>query len=211
MKAFGILMLGVLVSTGIVNAQDVASTQRGDSHSVYVNGGFSHIYSDVKSNWTSGDPRLGWDWQAGYDWVGHKGFGAGFLYSGYISTGEEKYMMNVHTDESIMLNYFAPQFVYNWSRPSSRWDFFVKAGLGFIMITERATLSEPHRSMSATKGGLGSNITLGTEFKLNSHFGITASLSGVNAYIHQDNSGYDMPDGNGLARVSLNLGIKYHL
>ncbi len=210
MKVLGILTIVAAASALSMNAQEVASTQRGDSHSVYVNGGFSHIYSDVKSNWTSGDPRLGWDWQAGYDWVGHKGFGAGFLYSGYIATGEEQYL-SLHTDESVMLNYFAPQFVYNWSRPSSRWDFFVKAGLGFIMITEHANLSHNNGGMRATKGGLGSNITLGTEFKINRHFGITASLSGVNAYIHQDNSEYDMPDGNGLARVSLNLGIKYHL
>lgn len=207
MVAFLVMALGANAQ----NIQNSGESSAAGSHSVYVTGGYSHIYSHVQSRWTSGDPRLGWDWQAGYDWISSRGWGAGFLYSGYIATGKEYGGMYTHADESMMLNYFAPQGVYHWSRPGSRWDFFVKAGLGFIMITERAKLSTSKRSMSATKCGLGSNLTLGTEFKISRRFGVTASLSGVNAFIHQDNSAYDMPDGNGMARISLNLGVKLHL
>lgn len=204
------IFLIMAISADAQNVQNTGETDGLGGYSMYVNAGFSHVYTDVESNWTSGDPRWGWDWQAGLEWNNSRGLGVGFLYSGYISTGKEHYL-GVHYSESMMLNYFAPQFLFNWYRPDSRWDFFVKAGLGLILISERSKVSQSGRTAIMTKCGLGSNVTLGAEFKVNRRLGIIASLSGVNAFVHQDNSAYDMPDGNGMARVSLNLGVKLHL
>lgn len=200
-----------------------------NGHSLFASVGFSHIVSDVYTTWTTGEPRLGLDWQAGYAWLSKRNIGAGFLYQGYYAHGGETAPVaggnnTAKIDESMYVNYFAPQFVGNIKLGKGMWSLTYSAGIGFAMLTQsgyataingKPTSNGPMIRFS--EYGWGTNASFGIECRCSKKVGLTASLSWLNSFISQDLDKYYIPAGvdrdktTGISRLSIDIGIKLHL
>ena len=199
-----------------------------NGHSLFASVGFSHIVSEVYTTWTTGEPRLGLDWQAGYSWISKRNIGAGLLYQGYYSHGgETAYAGGFNTaslDESIYVNYFAPQFVGTIKLGKGMWSLNYAAGIGFAMMTQsgyataiNGVTTSNGLMVRLSEYGWGTNTSFGIECRCSKEVGVTASLSWLNSFISQDLEKYNIPanfDRNkttGISRLSIDIGIKLHL
>lgn len=194
-----------------------------NGHSLFASVGFSHIVSDVYTTWTTGEPRLGLDWQAGYAWLSKRNIGAGFLYQGYYAHGGEGTWAG-KLEDSMYVNYFAPQFTGAVPLGKGIWSLTYAAGIGFAMLTQSAYSSESNGKptgsgfgMRLTEYGWGTNASLGVECRCSKEVAIVASFSWLNSFISQDLDKYYIPSGidrdktTGISRLSIDIGIKLHL
>lgn len=200
---------------------EVSTDSRCSGHYIYAQAGFSQILSSVTSLWTSGDARLGPNWQVGYDWISDKKFGAGFLYSGYTSKGKVIYPINGgltwgQLNTYWMLQYFAPQFVTHLPLGSGRWGLRLSVGVGMMMSSELYSGRIPKGtglSSSYNEYGFGCNLNVGVNFRLSDHFSVIGSLSNATGYFKQENQYLEIGDSDkvsGFSLLMLSFGISYH-
>lgn len=185
-------------------------------HHAYVGVGYSTIISRFETDWTSGEPRLGWDWQAGYEWISRRNIGAGFFYSGYLTKGKMVVPSGYSVAtlyETVMLSYFAPQFAGRFSLRSDRWILNYSVGFGLAMLYDKVSLPAVAHGKNIDYG-FGSNINFGIELRTSKRFSVTAGVSLIGMSIDQEYMGEkpDIPEGetNGVGRVSIDFGLKYH-
>lgn len=172
-------------------------------NSFFATGGYSLIVSSMEGGWPSGNPKLGLDWQVGFDHIlNEKGIGWGILYSGYHSSYSESSYSG-----HITLHYLAPQLVCQTLRTDSRWNFGFKAGLGLFTWVERETAMS-HLLVSERSLGFGVNYMVFLDLRLDRDWSIIADLSGVTGLFKQK-SYADADALSRVTRVSLNLGIKF--
>lgn len=202
--------------TGI---QEQALQETKPRHSVFVAAGYSHIISKVVSTWTSGEPRLGWDWQAGYSWMFKKDMGIGLLYSGYCASGSEiapSGYTSIKVKEKLYINYLAPQFVERLYLGQGKWSLNFAAGAGLAILTQTGKAGRKNNSVKARHSdyGWGLNLYFGAEYRLSRCVGITGGLSNINSFISQDPDDYpgyyDRDKSNGFSRISIDFGIKFN-
>ncbi len=209
-----LLLSLAIFSAFIVKAQDINPNI---GHSIYAAGGISHITSHVDYSWTSGEMRLGGNWQVGYEWISERMIGAGFLYDGYFTKGEIAYGAKEKTKEYFTIHYFAPQFAGRIVLRSDRWVLNYSAGLGFCMTSDRITAQEKSASKHIGSNydyGVGFNASFGAEYRFSRNLGLIMSLSTVEAYINQSFLGQTLSTEsnlNGFSRINLNVGLKFHL
>lgn len=200
---------------------EVNNIPNSSGHYIYAQAGFSQILSSVTSLWTSGDARLGPNWQVGYDWISDKKIGAGFLYSGYTSKGKVIYPINGgltwgQLSTYWMLQYFAPQFVTHLPLGSGRWGLRLGVGVGMMMSSELYSGRVPKGtglSSSYNEYGVGCNLNVGVNFRLSDHLSIIGSLSNATGYFKQENQYLEIGDSdkvNGVSLLMLSFGISYH-
>lgn len=184
-------------------------------HYVYLTGGYSHIFTDIDASYNTGEPRLGFDWQAGYEWMFDKKIGVGFQYAGYVSHFGEKMGGKKVRKESLGIHYFAPQFVGRLPLKSRRWVLDYSVGLGLTVWVDRLKGKQggSYKLLGRnTDCGFGSNLSFGAEYRLSGKIGITGRLSVFSASLKQSYMGMSVQDEgetSGFGRVSIDFGVRY--
>lgn len=218
LKSYFALILALIVlpafAQGEVWQSDSTATQ-GKRHMVFVSGGASIITSKVLDEFSAANNKVGYEWTAGYDWILSKsGLGVGLLYNGFYTTKNLALAMDGGTgrapgQSTFLLNTYAPQFVVDVLRPDWRWAFHLRVGIGLSTLTESLKLREETIERH-TRCAFASTMMAGAEYRLNRHIGITGTLAYISSFFgtFQEN-----PDGKvrgeGVQRISLNLGVKY--
>ncbi len=212
-------LLAAFITTATISAQnteEAADKSSVSGHAVYASAGVSHIITKIDTDWTSGEPRLGCDWQAGYEWISKRKIGAGFMYSGYHSSGEIIAPEGTFK-ETLMIHYLAPQFAGRIPLKSEKWSLNYSVGMGLAIFSDVAKGKKKvpkHTYLRNTDYGFGANLLFGAEYRIVPNLGITASVSFTEALIKQEYMGYYPADSNdssnGFIRVSIDLGLKYH-
>lgn len=217
-----VAMAMAIISSGTLCAQTGQSDIMSESvdgsrgHFVYAALGYGNITSRIEGNWDSGNAHSGFDWQLGYEWVSKKHIGAGFLYSGYYTSGDVNRSGSKY-GESMVLTYLAPQFCGRLPFGSGKWNFIYGAGFGLAAIIDnvsaRSDSSSSKTLFQKTWYGFGTNLKAGVEYVVKPQFHMNFSVSYIVSSVKQDltDLGYYGPEGNGVARICFNLGFVCHL
>ncbi len=190
------------------------SKDKGVRHVAYASGGISNIYSHVYAPFGSAAAtKIGGEWTAGYDCLFKDFIGLGVLYNGYLSTDDMSLPTGsgkpTDVDMSFFVHTLAPQFVMDFARGSSRWAFTIRAGAGVSIMVDKA---KSNGKLIARERRLGFAVTtmVGAEYRITRNISVTASLANYMSYMGRSerNNSNDYPN-EGIARVSLDLGVKY--
>lgn len=118
-----------------------------------------------------GDPKQGFAINAGYQWVSRLGIGIGLRYSGYFTSGKQRYV-SMETDYeklNISTHYIAPEFVF-YQNASRRWTFHEVVGIGYARYFEGMM----HNTESV--GGFGIHAAAGFSYRIKPWLGIGANF-----------------------------------
>ena len=217
MKKFKLLLLSAFISFPCVASDNVGAetkedmrTERNTGYFVYASGGASLIVSELEGVWDSGDPAFSGNLQLGFEWISKKKIGVGFMYDGYFTSFSSVVKADggsVRFNEDWSLHYFAPQLAGRIFLRSERWVLNYSIGLGLFMSSE--CVKEKGKLMGKNYDyGHGSNLSFGVEFKAAPKLGIILGLSVIEASVKQNYGG--LHEDSGLARVNLDMGLKYH-
>lgn len=185
----------------ILEARIVHEDQRrkmaSPTHTFSLNMGYSGIISKyyVPSG-TTGNPKSGFNWSLGYDWVSKRNWGVGILYSGYKSSyAVEGLHVNVYT------HYIAPEFVFK-QKLSEKWILNETFGLGYAAYREKSD------HLVYGLNGLGCHLDIGTEYMLQEHIGLGLNIGYISSNFNQEYA--DENESTGIYRLHLNAGIRFY-
>lgn len=188
-------------------ADSVSTARSTDGHYVYGLTGISFIDSKLDFGWTSGNPHIGWNWQIGYEWISKKGFGVGFVWDGYFTSGHIQ-VRSYDNTEKFLTYFIGPYLAFQYSRPGSRWAFGADLGIGLAMTVDEAKLPSIGIAARDVSYGLGSFYSLNADYRLNYHWSLVGRLScsGGNFGFEKTESG---EENKGLSRINISAGAKY--
>ncbi len=192
-----------------------------DASQFYVSatGGYSACLDGFSGLYDKGEPRLGGDWGVNLGWISKSKIGAGLSYSGFTSTGKETLFVSapggygfLKEDMRFLINYVAPQFIFQTNFGKSKWFFNTSAGVGVLFFSQKASYKESivEVSESATSSGVACNVYAGFGYAINSHFAITANLGYTHSFFRVID-GYEHSQNmqEYINRINLDFGLKY--
>lgn len=188
-------------------ADSVTTSRSVDGYYIYGLTGISFISSRLDFEWTSGNPHRGWGWQIGYECISKKGFGVGFVWDGYYTSGHMK--VNSYDNTEKFLTYFiGPYLAYQYSRQGSRWAFGAGIGVGLAMTIDEAKMPSIRIAARDVSYGIGPFYCLNADYRLNHHWSIVGRLSCTGGYFgtEKNESG---EENKGLSRISISAGAKF--
>lgn len=173
-------------------------------HVLYVNAGPSFIISKYYiPRETKGNPKIGYSYQAGYEWTSKKGHGLGVMYSQYISSYEcFPYSLNVNC------YYLGLEYVrrYNLSR---RWMIRWSLGAGAFKFLE--TVDDSYFENSDF--GFGLDLRLGVEYKLSKRWGLSFEYCETMGFFSKDQDDpflvYEKEQ-KGISNIYASLGLRFY-
>lgn len=183
-----------------------------------VSGGVSKCPTGFSGDYDRGQPSLGGDWGVNLGWISRAKIGAGLSYSGFTSTAGQdmKYNLNgqistMEVNSRFLINYLAPQLVFQTAFGDAGWYFTASAGAGIMFFKESASVKEMGMKVSASesKNGFAWNIYAGILHPLTKHLSFTANLGFTSGALKYDNKWNHHKTSISISRINLDLGIRY--
>ena len=215
MKLLKSLIAAVAFAVAILSASPKVCAQSDSKFYVSATGGYSACLNGFTGPYDSGEPRLGGDWGINLGWVSRSKIGAGLSYSGYTSTARRTLFLAggfLKLDMRYLLNYVAPQFIFQTDFGKSKWFFNTSAGAGALIFTEKGSYSEKNLKLSdsESKSSFAFNVYAGFGYSITPHFAIIANFGythGCMRIIYESGSHTDKCDY--ISRINLDFGLKY--
>ena len=135
--------------------------------------------------------RPGVELTADYNCVWSSGIGFGLTYAHNMTN----YKHDIHTTQ----DYVGPSLVYR-SQNDKKWQWKAQAGIGYGHVGGDAD----------SQGGFAFQSAVGVEYRFSKHVGVGVDLNAINTYMKDDEYTSDNEQ-NGVARITLNTGIRIYL
>lgn len=152
--------------------------------------------------YTSGNPKIGPELSAAFDWLSKSGLGGGATFTSYFSS----YRVNggKYTVRSI---FYGPHFVV--SQPvdnAGRWVLTARIAAGISQFWE----SGEHKN---SEGGFATNMMVGAEYRMTRTVGVIGNIGILRAFYgkNPDAAAYDGEfDYKGMTQLTVNVGLRFH-
>lgn len=188
-----------------VNPRHVVSVHTGYANMLWGTGGLTDGSRGHERSLSSG---VSWDAQYYFNFP--KRFAVGLLYSGYSAEGALP-----NSSDHVYTHYIAPQFGF-YCLKNNRWNIRLNAGYGYLKYLNNSVVYEKDRQVSGRS--FAANIGGDVEYKLTSHWGISADIQllgsklwWVNSNYHGEDIQVRYPDGKRLnvSRLNVSAGLTY--
>ncbi len=180
------------------------NVQRHPSNTIYACIGFGGLLNKFANNVNiDSPPNTGLSWEAGYQWVSKKGYGAGFRYSGYRSSyrfGEGKRGPHFYKAR-YYLHYIGPEFVMKGSM-GKNWLVTWTIGAGYSV--HRETVQNTAFSVK----GFGLHTALEIDCRLHDNIGIGCGFTNVLSVHSMSGIPEAGMSAEGVNRLGFHIGLK---